>query len=70
MKKIEKDKNCLQQSAISSNVNMVTEMVTAAKELRTLNYNFIIIIIIIRKWEILDIAQYMICNFSAFYVSF
>ena len=55
---------------------MVTEMVTAAKELRTLNYNFIIIIIIniiiiiIRKWEILDIAQYMIFNFSAFYVSF
>ena len=45
--KIEKDKNCLQQSAISSNVNRDTEMVTAAKELRTLNYNFIIIIIII-----------------------
>ena len=65
----------MQQSAISSNVNMDTEMVTAAKELRTLNYNFIIIIIIIiviiiRKWEILDIAQYMIFNFSAFYVSF
>ena len=38
--KIEKDKNCLQQSAIFSYVNMDTEMVPAAGEVRTLNLEF------------------------------
>ena len=37
--------NCLQQSAIYSNVNKDTEMIPAAREVRTLNYNSIVLII-------------------------